>query len=75
MFLPNSKNTAFIRSTSMYYYNVMLFGHKNAKATYQCIMSKMLGPLLGKTMKVFIDDILVKSESHSDHLVHMWEVF
>ena len=59
----------------MYYYNVMLFGLKNAKVTYQCIMSRMLGPLLEKTMEVFIDDMLVKSESRNNHLVHMQEVF
>ena len=63
MFLPDSINTDFIRSTSMYYYNVILFSLKNAKATYQCIMSRMLGPLLGKKMEVFIDDMLVKSAS------------
>ena len=35
----------------------------------------MFRPLLGKTMEVYIDDMLVKSKQHSDHVTHMQEAF
>ena len=54
--------TAFITPYGMYCYNVMLFGLKNARATYQRMMSRVFEPLLGKTMEVYIDDIMVKSK-------------
>ena len=53
----------------------MFFGLKNAGATYQRLVTKMFRPLLGKTMEVYIDDMLVKSKDRSDHATHMQEVF
>ena len=35
----------------------------------------MFGPLLGKTMEVYIDDMLVKSKEHPDHTTHLQEAF
>ena len=35
----------------------------------------MFRPLLGKTMEVYIDDMLVKSKQRSDHVTHMQEAF
>ena len=53
----------------------MPFGLKNAEATYQRIMSCIFEPLLAKTMKACIDDMLVKSKSRGDHLAHLREAF
>ena len=39
----------------------MPFGLKNAGATYQRLVNKMFEEFLGKTMEVYIDDMLVKS--------------
>ena len=75
MFSPNSANTAFITPTGMYCYNIMPFGLKNAEATYQPMMSHIFEPLLGKTMKEYIDDMLVKSKSCEDHLAHLRKAF
>ena len=41
-------------------YVVMLFGLKNAKATYQHSMNVLFHDLIGKIMKVYIDDIVVQ---------------
>ena len=71
MFPPDLVNTTFITQTGMYCYNVIPFGLKNIGATYQCIMSHIFEPLLGKTMEAYIDDMLVKSNSHKDHLAHL----
>ena len=53
----------------------MPFGLKNAGATYQRLVTKMFKPLLGKTMEVYIDDMLVKSKQRPDHVTHVQEAF
>ena len=55
----------------------MLFGLENAKATYQYLVKKTFAKLLGKSMEVYVDDILVKSlqaEQHIQHLEHTFQV-
>ena len=51
------------------------FGLKNAGATYQRLVTEMFRPLLGKTIEVYIDDMLVKSKERSDHAEHLQEAF
>ena len=75
MFPLDSANTTFITSTGMYCYNVTPFGLKNARATYQSMMSHIFEPLFGKTTEAYIDDMLVKSKSRKDHLAHLREAF
>ena len=53
----------------------MPFGLKNAEATYQPMMSRIFEPLLGKSMKEYIDDMLVNSKSCEDHLAHLRKAF
>ena len=68
---PNAEKTTFITPQGLFYYNVMLFVLKNVGATYQRLVTKMFRPLLGKTMEVYINDILVKSKEHPDHSEHL----
>ena len=75
MYLPDEPKTAFITSYNMYFYKVMSFGLKNVGATYQRMMSRVFEPLLGRTVEVYINDILVKSKSRRDHLAHLREAF
>ena len=65
----------FITSHDLLCYNVELFGLKNAGATYQRLVTKIFRPLLGKTMEVYIDDMLVKSKELLDHAEHLQENF
>ena len=53
----------------------MPFGLKNAGATYQRLVTKMFRPLLGRTMEVYIDDMLVKSKQRPDHVDHLQQTF
>ncbi|XP_075082161.1 uncharacterized protein LOC142166784 [Nicotiana tabacum] len=53
----------------------MPFGLKNAGATYQRLVNKMFEQQIGKTMEVYIDDMLVKSLNAGDHLNHLREIF
>ena len=52
--------TSFIIDLGLYCYNTMLFGLKNARATYQRLANMMFKDLIGKTMEVYVDDMLVK---------------
>ena len=67
----DAEKTSFIMPRGLYCYNVMPFGLKNAGATYQRLITKMFRPLLGSTMEVYIDDMLVKSKQHQDHVTHL----
>ena len=42
---------------------------------YQRLVTKMFRPLLGRTMEVYIDDMLVKSKERPDHATHLQEAF
>ena len=59
---PKEKEkTAFITNKGLYCYKVMPFGLKNVGATYQRLVYKMFTEHLGKSMEVYVDDMLVKS--------------
>ncbi|KAL2238147.1 UNVERIFIED_CONTAM: Retrovirus-related Pol polyprotein from transposon [Sesamum indicum] len=67
--------TSFITDKEIYFYNMMPFGLKNAGATYQRLVNQMFGDLLGKTMEVYVDDMLVKSKRSQDHLEDLAQAF
>ena len=58
-----------------YHYKVMHFGLKNAGSTYQRIMTRMFEPQLGKTIEVYIDDMVVKSKVVSEHVKDLEVIF
>lgn len=53
----------------------MPFGLKNAGSTYQRLVNEMFKDLLGDTMEVYIDDMLVKSKIAIDHVEHLKQAF
>ena len=67
----NAEKTTFITPHGLFCYNVMSFGLKNARATYQMLVTKIFRPLLGRTMEVYIDDMLVKSKELPNHAGHL----
>ncbi|KAG7583508.1 Ribonuclease H domain [Arabidopsis suecica] len=71
----DQEKTSFITDRGTYCYRVMPFGLKNAGATYQRLVNKMFHEHLGKTMEVYIDDMLVKSLKKEDHIKHLEECF
>nr|CAN73595.1 hypothetical protein VITISV_004697 [Vitis vinifera] len=75
MSLADEEKTAFITPHDLYCYKVMPFGLKNAGATYQRLMTKIFKPLIGHTVEVYIDDIVVKSKTREEHVLHLQEVF
>ena len=43
-------------------YTVMPFGLKNAGATYQRMMDKVLVPMIGRNVQAYVDDMVVTSQ-------------
>ncbi|BFG30909.1 hypothetical protein CerSpe_171830 [Prunus speciosa] len=58
-----------------YEWVVMPFGLKNAGATYQRAMNLIFHDLIGRTVEVYIDDVVVKSPSKADHVGHLRQAF
>jgi len=75
MNLEDQEKTAFYTEQGIFCYRVMPFGLKNAGATYQRFVNKIFALQIGKTMEVYIDDMLVKSMEEKDHITHLRECF
>ena len=54
---------------------MMLFSLKNAGSTYQRMMTRMFEPLLGKSIEVYIDDMVVKSQVVFEHVRNLINIF
>ena len=66
--LEDQEKTTFVNPTGNNHYKVMSFSLKNAKSTYQRMMTKMFEPQLGKNIEVYIDDMVVKSRVVFEHV-------
>ncbi|KAL5565429.1 hypothetical protein UlMin_028593 [Ulmus minor] len=75
MHQPDQEHTAFLTDQGLYCYKVMPFGLKNAGATYQRLVNKMFKQQIGKTMEVYVDDMLVKSLKADEHINNLRESF
>ena len=73
--LSDQEKTTFVTPTGNYHYKVMPFDLKNAGATYKRMMTKMFEPQLGKNIKIYIDNIVVKSKLESEHINDLGNIF
>ena len=71
----DQEKTVFISLDANYHYIMMLFCLKNAGATYQCMMTRMFKDKIGRTMEMYIDDMVVKSKQEKGHIDDLKEVF
>ena len=71
----DQEKTSFVTSQGLFCYKVMPFGLKNAGATYQRLVNQMFHPQIGRNVKVYVDDMLVKSEKEAMHLDDLEETF
>ncbi|HVH95926.1 MAG TPA: reverse transcriptase family protein, partial [Bacillus sp. (in: firmicutes)] len=69
------EKTAFITHEGLYEFMVMPFGLSNAPATFQRTMQIVLGELFYTVAPVYIDDIVIHSETFEEHLEILEEVF
>lgn len=65
------ENTSFIIEKGIYCYKVMAQVLKKAGTNYQWLVNKKFREKIGKTIEVYIDDMMVKSVKAEDHLKHL----
>jgi hypothetical protein len=63
--------TTFITKYGLYEYTVMYFGLKNVPAFFMNLMNSVFMDYLDKFVVVFIDDILIYSQSEREHVDHL----
>ena len=71
----DQEKTAFVTPVGNYHYKVMPFGLKNAGSTYQRVMTRMFEQQMGKSIKVYIDDMVVKSKLVTNHIRDLGDIF
>jgi hypothetical protein len=73
----DASKTAFICPgfIGLFEWVVMTFGLKNVDATYQRAMNLIFNEMLGNTMEVYIDDIIVKLAKFGSHIADLCKTF
>nr|KYP69779.1 Transposon Ty3-I Gag-Pol polyprotein [Cajanus cajan] len=75
MYPTDEEKMAFITENAKFCYKVMPFGLKNAEATYQRLMDKVFRGQIGRNIEIYVDDMVVKSNSMADHVADLAEIF
>ena len=65
------KYTAVITQAGLFEFIRMPFGLSNAPATYQRMMDKILREGLRKFTCVYLDDVLIYSDTFNEHVIHV----
>ncbi|XP_073307094.1 uncharacterized protein [Primulina huaijiensis] len=73
--LEDQDKASFITSGGTFCYVVMLFGLKNAGATYQRLMNHVFQKQIGRNIEVYVDDIMIKSRKVSCFIDDLAETF
>ena len=71
----SAEKTAFITTDGLWQFKKMPFGLSGAPMTFSRLMAEVLKGLLWKTCLVYLDDILIFTDTFERHLVVMREVF
>ena len=67
--------TAFSTSQGLFEWTVMPFGLCNAPSTFERLMDSILKELLGKSVVVYLDDVIVFGTTFEELLLRLKEVF
>ena len=73
--LDDQEKAAFVTPIGNYHYKVMPFRLKNASSTKQRVMTKMFEPQLGRSIEVYIDDMVVKIRIVFEHVGNLTNIF
>jgi len=73
--IDDQEKTAFVTPIEKYHYKVMPFGLKNAGSTYQRMRTRMFELQMGKSIEVYIDDMVVKSKLVFEHVRDLGDIF
>lgn len=70
------ESTSFIIDRRLYCHKIILFGlKKNVEATCQRLINKIFTDLIDKTIKVYVDDMLLNSRKTTNHFDHLGVAF
>ncbi|WKY07926.1 hypothetical protein Q1695_007431 [Nippostrongylus brasiliensis] len=71
---PAKEISAFTTTSGLFQFRVLPFGLTNAPSAFQRLMEKVLGDLLGPEVAVYIDDVLVATETVEQHYLTLEKV-
>ncbi|GKA13541.1 reverse transcriptase domain-containing protein [Tanacetum coccineum] len=69
------EKTAFITSQEIFCYIKMPFGLRNVGATYQRLVDKSFHKQIGRNLKVYVDDLVIKSRTKDEIVRDIEETF
>ena len=69
------KKSAFCIPGGLYQFKVMSFGLCNAPGTFERLMERVLAGLSWKSCLLYLDDIIIYSQTFAEHQEHLQEVF
>ena len=75
MALEDEEDTAFIIERGLYCYKMMPFDLKNIGTTYQYLINKVFKYQIDRNMKVYVNDMLVKSPEEDRQIIDLEEAF
>lgn len=75
MALKYQDKTTFIMEEGLFCYRVMPFGLKNTGTTYQRLLNNIFIEQIGRSVEVYIDDMLVKSSTLRGHIQNFSKAF
>ncbi|GJV07740.1 reverse transcriptase domain-containing protein [Tanacetum coccineum] len=75
MVKEDEDTTTFFVREGVYCYRKMPFGLKNVGATYQRLVDKVFNDQIGRNVKAYVADMVIKSTSEGDMLTNIKETF
>ena len=70
----DKEKTAFIVGDGLYEYNFLPFGLKNAPSHFSRVMMSILAGLIGTSVLIYLDDIIVLGDTLEEHIGNLLKV-
>ncbi|XP_070028801.1 uncharacterized protein [Nicotiana sylvestris] len=71
----DAEKMAFITPWGMYCYKMMSFRLMNVGSTYMRAMTTIFHDMIHKEIKVYVDDVIIKSKKSTDHMEYLRKLF
>ena len=71
----DTTKTTFVIEWGIYCYTIMPFWLKNARATYQRMAIALLHDMMHKEVKVYVENMIVKSNTREGHPINLQKFF